>query len=44
MNKEVEVKFKIDNFDDIKTKLINLGASFGERYRQTTYGFFLMIL
>ncbi|MDK2948880.1 MAG: adenylate cyclase, class 2 [Patescibacteria group bacterium] len=40
MEKEIEVKFKIDNFDDIKTKLINLGVSFGERYKQKTYGFF----
>jgi len=40
MQKEIEVKFKIDEINDIKEQLINLGASFEESYEQTTYGFF----
>ncbi len=40
MQKEIEVKFKIDEINDIKDQLINLGASFEESYEQTAYGFF----
>ena len=40
MEKEIEVKFKIDEEDKIKEKLMNLGVSLCEPYKQTTYGFF----
>lgn len=40
MEKEIEVKFKIDEKDQIKEKLIGLGVSLSEPYKQTTYGFF----
>lgn len=40
MEKEIEVKFKIDKTDNIKNKLANLGAYFEEPYKQTTHGFF----
>ncbi|HOI59893.1 MAG TPA: hypothetical protein PKU93_01055 [Candidatus Pacearchaeota archaeon] len=44
MEKEIEVKFKIDEEDKIKEKLMNLGVSLCEPYKQTTYGFFQLIL
>ncbi|MDD2274680.1 MAG: CYTH domain-containing protein [Candidatus Pacebacteria bacterium] len=40
MEKEIEVKFKIDEKDQIKEKLTALGVSLSEPYKQTTYGFF----
>ncbi|MCK9446933.1 class IV adenylate cyclase [bacterium] len=40
MKKEIEVKFKIDNIDNIKKQIIDFGAHFGDSYKQTTYGFF----
>ncbi|MDD3292985.1 MAG: class IV adenylate cyclase [Candidatus Pacebacteria bacterium] len=40
MEKEIEVKFKIDEEDRIKEKLRSLGVSLCEPYKQTTYGFF----
>jgi len=40
MQKEIEVKFKIDNIDDVKKQLITLGASIEKPYQQTTHGFF----
>lgn len=40
MQKEIEVKFKLNKLKDIKEKLINLGSYFEKPYKQTTYGFF----
>ncbi len=40
MQKEIEVKFKLDNIDNVKKQLINLGASIEKPYKQTTYVFF----
>lgn len=40
MEKEIEVKFKIDEVEKIKEKLIDLGVSLSKAYKQTTYGFF----
>lgn len=40
MEKEIEVKFKINEKDKMKEKLLSLGVSLCEPYKQTTYGFF----
>ncbi len=40
MQKEIEVKFKLNKLKDIKEKLINLGSYFEKPYKQTTYSFF----
>ncbi|MDD4662071.1 MAG: class IV adenylate cyclase [Candidatus Pacebacteria bacterium] len=40
MEKEIEVKFKIDEVEKIKEKLIDSGVSLSKAYKQTTYGFF----
>jgi predicted adenylyl cyclase CyaB len=40
MHKEIEVKFKINKGEKITSKLLKLGGSIDNEYRQTTYGFF----
>lgn len=40
MEKEIEVKFKIENIDNIRGRLLEWGAVLKEPYKQTTYGFF----
>ena len=40
MIKEIEVKFKIGERDDIRKKLFDLGGNPNKPYKQTTYGFF----
>jgi len=40
MQKEIEVKFKLNNNDNITKRLIKLGGKPKKLYCQTTYGFF----
>jgi len=40
MQKEIEVKFKINKGENITSKLFRLGGKIDKCYRQTTYGFF----
>jgi len=40
MQKEIEIKIKIESEDDIINKLKGLGFSFVKEYQQTTYQFF----
>lgn len=40
MQKEIEVKFKINKGENITRKLLKLGGSLKSEYRQKTYGFF----
>ena len=40
MTNEIEIKFKIEKADDIRTKLLDLGGVPKKPYKQTTYGFF----
>lgn len=41
MHKEIEIKFKIENVESMKRKLLQAGAIFIEKpYEQTTYGYF----
>jgi len=40
MINEIEIKFKIEKADNIRTKLLALGGIPKKPYKQTTYGFF----
>lgn len=40
MQKEIEIKFKIEKEDNVEQKLLSLGGIAKKPYRQTTYGFF----
>ncbi len=40
MTNEIEIKFKIENNNDIRNKLLELDGIPQEPYKQTTYGFF----
>jgi len=40
MQKEIEVKFKLNGKDNIIEKLVKFGGKFKKPYRQITYGFF----
>ena len=40
MKNEIEIKFKIEKADDVRTKLLDLGGVPKKPYKQTTYGFF----
>ena len=40
MTNEIEIKFKIEKADNIRTKLLALGGVSKKPYKQTTYGFF----
>ena len=40
MTNEIEIKFKIEKADGIRTKLLDLGGVPKKPYKQTTYGFF----